>query len=94
MLFFVDLSRQVLYTVAYGKEKTAICFLSFILLTIWSYQLTVLLFPTPLVSVIMPTYNREDFLPRSIESILKQDFKNFEFIIVDDGSTDDSVELI
>lgn len=49
---------------------------------------------TPLVSVVMPTYNRADLLPRSIESILNQDYKNFEFIIVDDGSSDNSLEVI
>ncbi|MDR2902483.1 MAG: glycosyltransferase [Lactobacillales bacterium] len=48
----------------------------------------------PLVSVVMPTYNRADLLPRSIESILNQTYRNLEFIIVDDGSTDDSVALI
>lgn len=44
----------------------------------------------PLVSVVMPTYNRAEFLSESIESILKQTFKDFEFIIIDDGSTDNS----
>lgn len=48
----------------------------------------------PLISVVMPTYNRADLLPRSIESILNQTVQDFEFIIVDDGSTDNSVELI
>lgn len=54
----------------------------------------VLLNQRPLISVVMPTHNRIDLLPRSIESILHQTFTNFEFIIVDDGSTDDSVNLI
>ncbi len=49
---------------------------------------------TPLISVVMPTYNRASLLPRSIESIMYQTFTDFEFIIVDDGSTDESVELI
>ena len=48
----------------------------------------------PLISVVMPTYNREELLPRSIESILNQTYEDFEFIIVDDGSTDNSVALI
>ena len=48
----------------------------------------------PLISVVMPTYNRADLLPRSIESILNQTVKDFEFVIVDDGSTDNSIELI
>lgn len=48
----------------------------------------------PLVSVVMPTYNRADFLPRSIESILDQDYHNFEFIIVDDGSTDTTADVL
>lgn len=37
-------------------------------------------------SVLMPTYNRLDLLPKAIDSILNQTYKNFEFIILDDGS--------
>ena len=48
----------------------------------------------PLVSVVMPTYNRLDLLPRSIDSILNQTYDKFEFIIVDDGSTDGSANLL
>ena len=48
----------------------------------------------PLVSVVMPTYNRVKLLPRSIDSILNQTYKNFEFIIVDDASTDGSKALL
>lgn len=43
-----------------------------------------------MVSVIMLTYNRESFVPRTIESILIQTWRDFEFIIVDNGSTDRS----
>lgn len=46
------------------------------------------------VSVIMPVYNRENFLKESIGSILNQTFSEFEFIIVDDASTDSSFEII
>jgi glycosyltransferase involved in cell wall biosynthesis len=43
---------------------------------------------TPLVSVVMPTYNGERFLRLAIESILSQTFQGFELIVIDDGSND------
>jgi len=46
------------------------------------------------ISVIMPVYNAEKFLAEAIESILKQSFNNFEFIIINDGSTDASEFII
>lgn len=48
----------------------------------------------PLVSVVMPVYNAGKFLEESIESILSQSYKNFEFIIVDDASTDNSWSIL
>jgi glycosyltransferase involved in cell wall biosynthesis len=48
----------------------------------------------PLVSVIMCNYNYGRFIAEAIDSVLNQTFTNFEFIIVDDGSTDDSREVI
>ena len=48
----------------------------------------------PKVSVLMPTYNTGEFLGEAIESILSQSFEDFEFIIVDDGSTDDSYRIL
>ncbi|MDA9658421.1 glycosyltransferase [Candidatus Pelagibacter sp.] len=48
----------------------------------------------PDVSVILPNFNGEKYLYDSIESILDQSFKNFEFIIIDDGSTDASKDII
>lgn len=46
------------------------------------------------ISVIMPVYNGEKFLKEAIDSILNQTFKDFEFIIINDGSTDNSKSII
>jgi glycosyltransferase involved in cell wall biosynthesis len=48
----------------------------------------------PKVSVIMPVFNGEKYLRVAIDSVLKQTFINFEFIIINDGSTDDSLAII
>ena len=48
----------------------------------------------PLVSVIMPMYNSAKFIPQTLESLLYQTMKNFEVIIIDDCSTDNSVEVV
>ena len=48
----------------------------------------------PLISVILSIYNGEKYLKEAIESILSQSYNNFEFIIVNDGSTDRSLEII
>jgi len=48
----------------------------------------------PEVSIIIPTYNREKFLSKAIKSILTQTFKDFELIIVDDGSIDNTREIV
>lgn len=47
-----------------------------------------------LISIVIPTYNEEKDIFDCIESLLEQSYKNFEIIIVDDGSTDDTVKII
>ncbi|MFV8226695.1 glycosyltransferase family 2 protein [Christiangramia aquimixticola] len=47
-----------------------------------------------LISVIIPVYNRAEFIGEAIQSILSQTYKNFELIIVDDASTDNTLEVI
>ncbi|MFQ5591065.1 MAG: glycosyltransferase family 2 protein [Phycisphaerae bacterium] len=49
---------------------------------------------TPVISVHMPVYNAERYLAEAVESILAQTFPDFEFIIIDDGSTDGSPEIL
>lgn len=46
------------------------------------------------ITVFTPTYNRETLLRKVYESLLKQDYKNFEWVVVDDGSTDNTQSLI
>ena len=48
----------------------------------------------PMVSVIIPTYNRKDKVLEAIKSVLNQKVENVEIIVVDDGSTDGTIEFL
>ncbi len=48
----------------------------------------------PLLTVVMPTYNGEKYIRAAIDSVLNQTFKNFELLIINDGSVDDTIEII
>jgi glycosyltransferase involved in cell wall biosynthesis len=49
---------------------------------------------SPKITVLMPVYNAEQFLREAMDSILQQTFHDFEFLIIDDGSTDSSISII
>lgn len=48
----------------------------------------------PAVSVLLPVYNGETYLAEAIESILNQEFRDFELLVLDDGSTDQSMDIV
>ena len=50
--------------------------------------------PSPLISVIIPAYNNGEYLLEAIQSVLAQDYPNIELIVIDDGSTDDTRQLL
>lgn len=48
----------------------------------------------PLISICIPTYNRSNYLPQTIRSVLDQTYKNFELIIINDGSADETEDVV
>ena len=49
---------------------------------------------SPLISVVIPAYNHERFVGEAVESVLNQSCRDFELIVVDDGSTDRTAEVV
>ena len=50
--------------------------------------------PEPLVSIVIPLFNKVDWITQTLTSVANQEYDNWECIIVDDGSTDGSFELV
>ena len=49
---------------------------------------------TPKISIIVPVYNLENYIEKTVRSLQAQTYNNFEIVIVDDGSTDSSLSII
>ncbi len=73
-------------------KKTGILWLGLILCVVGGYFLW--LKREPMVSVVMPVYNRENYVKEALDSVLNQSFQDFEIVVVDDGSTDKTPQIL
>jgi hypothetical protein len=77
-----------------GPAASRSFFLGVILFVFSSYQVLGMSSTTPFFSIIIPTYNRADFIAATLRSVLVQEFPYFEVLVVDDGSKDNTAEVV
>lgn len=82
----------IVYAPFIAQDKRVFAFMDH--LAKYLIQNTLKIKDKPLVSIIMPTFNREKIIKKAIDSVLKQSYENWELIIVDDGSSDDTLNLL
>lgn len=78
-------------------KKVLIALVVYVCSAILSFEVGEQLYPifrTPMVSVAIPVYNREKLVVETIESVLNSTFKDFEIVLVDDGSTDNTLAVL
>ena len=82
----------MIYAPFIAQDKRVFAFMDH--LSKYLIQNTLKIKDKPLVSIIMPTYNRERIINKAIDSVLEQSYDNWELIIVDDGSSDNTLSLL
>lgn len=93
--------NPLLHWEKYGKtegrdclENSTKCVLKIVVPSWWDKLYHCFVHPKPFISIVVASYNYENYITETLNSLFKQTYKNYEIIIVDDGSSDHSVQVI
>lgn len=93
--------NPLLHWEKYGKaegrdcvENGEKCFLKIVMPSWWDKLYHCFIHPKPFISIVVASYNYENYIAETLNSLFKQTYKSYEIIIVDDGSSDHSVQVI
>ena len=94
--FFLAIINLIFYKLCMKMRKIIlfICLFIACVSVVWIKNMFFVPKTEPLVSIIVAVYNRESFVDKTIKSILNQTYKNFELLVIDDGSKDASFEIV